>query len=125
MFSFNVGDGYAEAIVRGYKQGFLTTAQYAQLCQCSGLDELCTQLMATDYHDVLQEGGAGGKGARGSACSPAQLASRLQTQLVQQFRYVQSVASPALAAFLDTIRPGGRSNPLAGLRAALAAPVAS
>lgn len=26
----------------------------------------------------------------------------------------------ALAAFLDTIRPGGRSNPLAGLRAALA-----
>lgn len=38
MLFFNAGDGYAEAIVRGYKMGLLTTSQYSSLSQCENLD---------------------------------------------------------------------------------------
>lgn len=30
----------AEAIVRGYKQGLLTAADYNNLCQCESLDDI-------------------------------------------------------------------------------------
>ncbi len=38
MLSFNAGDGYSEAIVRGYRMGLLTTSQYSSLTQCETLE---------------------------------------------------------------------------------------
>ena len=35
---FNVEDGYAEAIVRGYKSGILSSSNYINLTQCETLD---------------------------------------------------------------------------------------
>jgi hypothetical protein len=36
--TFNIDDGFPEAIVRGYRSGILTPADYANLTQCESLE---------------------------------------------------------------------------------------
>jgi V-type H+-transporting ATPase subunit d len=38
MITFNLDDGFAEAIVRGYKSGILSQADYSNLGQCDSLE---------------------------------------------------------------------------------------
>lgn len=38
MLLFNSGDGYSEAIVRGYKLGLITSTQYSNLTQCETVE---------------------------------------------------------------------------------------
>lgn len=54
--NFNINDGYLEAIVRGYRSGLLTAADYNNLCQCESLDDIKMHLSATDYGRYLQNG---------------------------------------------------------------------
>ena len=54
--TFNINDGYLEAIVRGYRGGLLTTADYNNLCQCETLDDIKLNLTGTDYGQFLQNG---------------------------------------------------------------------
>lgn len=54
--NFNINDGYLEAIVRGYRSGLLTAADYNNLCQCESLDDIKMHLSATEYGRYLQNG---------------------------------------------------------------------
>lgn len=38
MFTFNANDGYLEALLRGFRSGILSTADYANLIQCDQLE---------------------------------------------------------------------------------------
>jgi V-type H+-transporting ATPase subunit d len=38
IVTFNLSDGFAEAVVRGYRAGILTAADYSNLGQCDGLE---------------------------------------------------------------------------------------
>ena len=38
MFTFNTNDGYLEALLRGFRSGILSTADYANLIQCDQLE---------------------------------------------------------------------------------------
>jgi hypothetical protein len=38
LLSFNINDGYLEALVRGYRAGILSHADYNNLCNCDTLD---------------------------------------------------------------------------------------
>ena len=40
MSSFNMQHGYSEALVHGYKSGFLKDQDYRHLCQCETLEGL-------------------------------------------------------------------------------------
>ncbi|OSX70535.1 hypothetical protein BU14_0728s0001, partial [Porphyra umbilicalis] len=40
MLTFNVDDGYLEAILRGYRSGILTTTDYINLTQCENLEDV-------------------------------------------------------------------------------------
>lgn len=40
MATFAVENGYAEAIIRGFRASFFTDNQYTQIKNCSSLDEL-------------------------------------------------------------------------------------
>lgn len=46
---FCVDDGFAEAIMRGLRAGFLSEAQYNQMKNCASLPELKSFLEETDY----------------------------------------------------------------------------
>lgn len=54
--TFNVNGGFLEAIVRGYRAGLLTAADYNNLCQCETLDDIKLHLSATDYGPYLANG---------------------------------------------------------------------
>jgi hypothetical protein len=56
MLSFNIHDGFLEAIVRGNRSGLLTAADYNNLCQCENLDDIKMHLTATEYGPYLQNG---------------------------------------------------------------------
>ena len=56
MLSFNIHDGFLEAIVRGNRSGLLTAADYNNLCQCETLDDIKMHLTATEYGPYLQNG---------------------------------------------------------------------
>jgi V-type H+-transporting ATPase subunit d len=49
MMYFNVDDGYAEALVRSLRKGFLKEETYNQLKACSNLNEFKLVLEDTDY----------------------------------------------------------------------------
>jgi len=49
MMYFNVDDGYAEALVRSLRKGFLKEETYNQLKACSNLTEFKLVLEDTDY----------------------------------------------------------------------------
>jgi len=53
--TFNMNDGYLEAILRGYRGVILTTADYANLVQCEELDDMRLHLAQTDYGDFFGE----------------------------------------------------------------------
>lgn len=38
LVTFNIDNGYLEAIVRGYKSGLLNSGQYTNLSQCESID---------------------------------------------------------------------------------------
>lgn len=40
MANFAIENGYAEAIIRGFRASFFTEQQYTQIKNCSSLDEL-------------------------------------------------------------------------------------
>jgi V-type H+-transporting ATPase subunit d len=40
MANFAIENGYAEAIIRGFRASFFTDSQYTQIKNCSSLDEL-------------------------------------------------------------------------------------
>ena len=41
----NINDGYVEALVRGYRSGLLTAADYNNLSQCENLDDVKLHLV--------------------------------------------------------------------------------
>lgn len=95
---FNVDAGYAEGLVRGYRDGFLSSAQYMNMTQCDTLDDLKLQLSATEYGNFMAN--------VPSPLSTSNFADNARNRLVGQFRYLQSVAVGDLAKFLEYITYG-------------------
>lgn len=58
MNTFNMQHGYSEALVRGYKTGFLTENEYRHIAQCETLEGKRVDLFRVMFIDVklnLQE----------------------------------------------------------------------
>lgn len=95
---FNVDFGYVEALVRGYRNGLLTLAQYVNMTQCDTLEDLKLQLAATEYGNFL-------------ANVPLPLSTliiqeKAADKLYDEFRYVREQAVEPLAKFMDYITYG-------------------
>ena len=63
--TFNMQHGYMEALVRGYRSGFLSESEYRHLAQCETMDgiphlqesyvDMKLNLQETDYGNFLNE----------------------------------------------------------------------
>ena len=76
---FNEDGGYLEGVCRGYKDGLLRVAQYADMTQCQTIEDLRLQLSATDYALFLQN--------EPSPLSTSTVSLRCTESLVQQCQY--------------------------------------
>ncbi|KEG05682.1 vacuolar ATP synthase [Trypanosoma grayi] len=94
MLGFNVHDGCLEAIVHGYKDGFLRQEEYSNLAQCDTLSDMKSQMQVTDYGNFLQQD---------SQLTSRVIVDRAQEHLVRQMRELRAWATPPLSQFLDFI----------------------
>ena len=53
MAVFNIHHGFTEAVLRGYRTGFLKDSDYHHLTQCETLDDIKMNLQETDYDQFL------------------------------------------------------------------------
>jgi hypothetical protein len=93
MCLFNVKDGFLEAVVRGYKLGLLTTADYNNLCQCETLEDIKLYLTGTDYGPFLAN--------EASPIHTTTLVDCCTRKLVADWRYLRENAGEPLGRFLD------------------------
>ncbi|KAI0984186.1 hypothetical protein GJ496_001140 [Pomphorhynchus laevis] len=94
---FNRDHGYLEGLLRGFKLGILTTAEYTNITRCNTLDDLKLCLQNNK-----------GYGPRFLSDEPSPIAvstieTALRDNLVTQFRTLRNNAVGQLARFLDLI----------------------
>ncbi|XP_042700475.1 V-type proton ATPase subunit d 2 isoform X2 [Chrysemys picta bellii] len=94
-FYFNVDHGYLEGLVRGFKAGILTNADYINLVQCETLEDLKLHLQTTDYGNFLAN--------ETGPLTVSTIDDKLKAKLLTEFQYFRNHAFEPLATFLNFI----------------------
>ncbi|RLW13171.1 hypothetical protein DV515_00000375 [Chloebia gouldiae] len=94
-FYFNVDHGYLEGLVRGFKAGILTSADYVNLAQCETLEDLKLHLQTTDYGNFLAN--------ETGPLTVSTIDEKLKTKLLTEFHYFRNHAFEPLATFLNFV----------------------
>ena len=95
LIYFNTADGYAEAMLRGFRKGILGEQQYTALRNTTNLKDLKSVLMDTDDADYIKDY---------VESDTSSLKILLKKKLADEIDYVQSVAGPDLQNFIEMIR---------------------
>merc|ERR1719253_1539667 len=90
---FNVDHGYMEAVIRGFRSGFLTTEDYRRLAACDTLEDVRSALEETDYGTFLQD--------EPSPILVSTISKKCYEKLADEFLYVKAQAMEPLSTFLD------------------------
>eukprot|EP00490_Sorites_sp_Unknown_P002880 CAMPEP_0114673312 /NCGR_PEP_ID=MMETSP0191-20121206/44498_1 /TAXON_ID=126664 /ORGANISM="Sorites sp." /LENGTH=100 /DNA_ID=CAMNT_0001937961 /DNA_START=1821 /DNA_END=2120 /DNA_ORIENTATION=- len=53
LMTFNIAHGYLEALLRGFRSGFLSESDYRKLSQADDLEQFKLVFQETDFQDVL------------------------------------------------------------------------
>jgi len=99
LWGFGVENGYLEAVVRGFRSGYLTDTDYRALCQCGTLDDFKLCFNDTDFTGILET----------IDPSEVQLTTDMITNLcyekvVDEFMFLRNQAVGSLATFLNFIQ---------------------
>lgn len=94
MSTYNMHHGFPEALVRGFRSGFLKDTDYHHLTQCETLEDVKMNLQETDYDQFL---------ADAQTTTPAILQSAAINKLVTEFQYLRAHSVEPLSTFLDFI----------------------
>eukprot|EP00761_Pharyngomonas_kirbyi_P011610 gb/GECH01011636.1/.p1 GENE.gb/GECH01011636.1/~~gb/GECH01011636.1/.p1 ORF type:complete len:347 (+),score=79.90 gb/GECH01011636.1/:1-1041(+) len=95
FMSFNISDGFVEALVHGYRAGILTETDYTTLIQCDTIEDMKVHLATTSYGNFLQN--------EPVPISPSTMTDKALEKLVEEFNLLSSNAAEPLATFLDYI----------------------
>jgi len=93
--TFNVNDGYLEALIRGFRSGILSRSEYNNLTQCDNLEDMKLALATTDYGDFLNN--------EPSPLHTTTISEKCTQKLVREFNHIRAQATEPLATFLDMI----------------------
>lgn len=94
LAAFNTDYGFLEAILRGFRSGFVREQELRQMCQCTTLEDLRLAMGDTDYCLVLQNQ---------PHLTPDIITNKLLEKYVSEFMYIRDQATGQLATFLDFI----------------------
>jgi V-type H+-transporting ATPase subunit d len=92
---FNINDGFPEAIIRGFRSGFLTTDDYRRLGAAESLEDMRTALDDTDYGQFMQD--------EPSPLEVPMVVRCAKAKLAHEFRFLRAQAVPPMDKFLDFI----------------------
>ncbi|KAJ0410174.1 hypothetical protein P43SY_002506 [Pythium insidiosum] len=93
--SFNIQHGFVEALVRGFRSGFLDDVDYHHLTQCETLEDVKLNLQETDYDQFMAD--------ESGVVSPSLIQAGTTNKLVQEFVFLRAQAAEPLGQFLDFI----------------------
>ena len=91
--TFNMDHGYNEALVRGYKSGFLTDSEYHHIAQCENIEDVKLNLQETDYGNFL--------GEESSPIFPSTIRRCALKKLAAEWAFMRAQAVQPLAQFMD------------------------
>jgi len=91
---WNAEYGFLEAVLRGFRSGFLKEFEYRQLCQCTNLEDFKLTLGDTDYAQSLSSV---------SMLTPDIIQDKVWEKYVSEFQFIRDQAVGPLASFLDFI----------------------
>lgn len=94
MATFNMSHGFVEALVRGYRSGFLKDSDYHHLTQCEALEDVKLNLQETDYDVFLNSE---------TNITPAIVEANALKKMVTEFFYFRHNAVEPLSQFMDFI----------------------
>lgn len=94
MATFNMSHGFVEALVRGYRSGFLKDSDYHHLTQCEALEDVKLNLQETDYDVFLNAE---------TNISPAIIEANALKKMVTEFFYFRHNAVEPLGQFMEFI----------------------
>lgn len=93
---FNIDNGFMEGIIRGYRNGLLTSNQYINLTQCNTLEDLKLQLSSTDYGNFLSS-------VSSDSLTTSIIQESAANKLYKEFQYIRDQSSGITRKFLDYI----------------------
>ena len=95
LSTFNIADGFCEALVRGYRSGFLKDEDYAAVCGSETLEDVKLYLQETDYNQFLAD--------ETGDINAKVIGRKAEEKLVAEFNFLRSQSSGTLTRFLDFI----------------------
>jgi V-type H+-transporting ATPase subunit d len=95
MLLFNQSFGYLEGLVRGFKNGLLSQAEYQALTQCDTLEDLKIHLSGTSYGTFLND--------EAGVMSSSLISSKLRDKMVAEFEHMRNHSAGKLTKFLNFI----------------------
>jgi len=101
LMSFNIHHGYLEAIIRGFRSGFIPqtgNGSYNQLMQCESLEDFKLCFQENDFADVLTSADVQTK------LTSQVVIDRVWMKFVEEFDYIRNQAVAELATFLHYIQ---------------------
>lgn len=96
MASFNINDGFCEAMVRGLRSGFLKDEDYHHLARCETIEDVKLNLQETDYGEKFLQN-------EPSPVPPPVLGRACRDKWVREFNYLRAQAVEPLSTFLEFI----------------------
>ena len=94
MATFNMSHGFVEALVRGYRSGFLKDSDYHHLTQCEALEDVKMNLQETDYDVFLNAE---------TNITPVVIETNALKKMVTEFFYFRHNAVEPLGQFMEYI----------------------
>jgi len=98
MATFNVDDGFLEAVTRGYRGRILTRDDYNSLSQSDTLEDLKMHLSSQDF-----DYGPGLEEIQSDNIDTRMLEKALRKSMVEEFHFIRAQANYPLNKFLDYI----------------------
>ncbi len=90
--TFNALHAFPEALIRGYRSGFIKDGDYHHLTQCESMEDFKLNLAETDYGPYF---------ANETKLTPMIVQARCTDKLVKEFYYLRSHSVAPLTTFLD------------------------
>lgn len=92
---YNSKNGYLEALLRGFRRGFLTPEEYRKLTEVDTLEDLRSVLEDTDYGMFMMD--------EPSPIAVTTISQKCKEKMANDFNYIRAQAEEPLRTFLDYI----------------------
>lgn len=95
LLTFNIDDGFPEALIRGLRGSFIRKDEYDAIKDCSNLSDVRMVLEETDYLPFLQ--------SEPTPTPTAVIRNKMKEKLAREFEFIKSNATPELYNFLEKV----------------------